>query len=135
MTITSYNIWRDRNLCPKKEKSPRAETKRPNKSHNLSMESRPDNLPLPDLYLIDSHKLLKEVSRIRHLMLCVPVTEASHSAAQTVIDALWRMESNMIEILKVHAAMQTAFREGKKEVLGKDKTETETPRVGLRVIS
>jgi len=135
MTITSDNIWRDRNPCPNKEKSLRAETKRPNKLHNRSMESRPDSLPLPDLYLIDSHKLLKEVSRIRQLMLRVPVTEASHSATQTVIDALWRMESDMIEILKVHAAMQTAFREGKKDVLAKEESETATPRVGLRVIS
>jgi uncharacterized protein HemY len=95
------------------------------------MESHPDNLPLPDLYLIDSHKLLKEVSRVRGLVLQIPVREDSHAATQTVVDALWRMESNMIEILKVQAAIHASW--GRKaEELNKA---NELPQIGLRVIS
>jgi hypothetical protein len=91
----------------------------------------PDSLPLPDLYLIDSHKLMKEVSRIRRLVLQIPVNVESHAATQTVVDALWRMESDMIEILKVQAAIHSSWAR-KAEVLAE---ESQPPRVGLRVIS
>jgi hypothetical protein len=69
----------------------------------------PDDLPLPDLYLIDSAGLLSEVGRIRGLVLQVPFTETSHAATQTVVDALWRLERDLHEILKVKAQMQSAF--------------------------
>jgi hypothetical protein len=91
----------------------------------------PDSLPLPDLYLIDSQKLMKEVSRIRRLVLQIPVNIESHSATQTVVDALWRMESDMIEILKVQAAIHASW--GRKaDDLNKA---SELPQMGLRVVS
>jgi hypothetical protein len=90
-----------------------------------------DNLPLPDLYLIDSRKLLQEVHRIRQLALAIPPSVAGHSAQQTVLDALWRLESDMEEILKVQAAIHASFTQ-KAEALAKA---SEAPRVGLRVIS
>jgi len=52
----------------------------------------PDNLPLSDLYLLDSHKLLAEVTGIRGLVLQVPYTEKSHAATKTVVDAICRLE-------------------------------------------
>ncbi len=91
----------------------------------------PDSLPLPDLYLIDSHKLLKEVSRVRGLALQIPVSEETYAPTQTVVDALWRMESNLIEILKVQAAIHASW--GRK---AEELTEaSQQPRVGLRVVS
>jgi hypothetical protein len=90
-----------------------------------------DSLPLPDLYLIDSRKLLKEVHRIRQLALAIPPSVEAHSAQQTVLDALWRLESDMGEILKVQAQIHSAFADK-----GRALTEASQPvRVGLKVIS
>jgi hypothetical protein len=91
----------------------------------------PDNLPLPDLYLIDSRGLLAEVTRIRGLVLQVPFNETSHAATQTVVDALWRLETDMKEILKVQAQIQSAFVQ-KAEQLAKA---SQSPRVGLHIVS
>jgi hypothetical protein len=90
----------------------------------------PESLPLPDLYLIDSHKLLKEVSRIRGLVLQIPTNLESHAATQSVVDALWRMESNMTEILKVQAAIHRSW----KEKADNPAQEDEAPRLGLRIV-
>jgi chemotaxis signal transduction protein len=90
-----------------------------------------DSLPLPDLYLIDSHKLLKEVTRIRELTLAIPPSVVSHSAHQTVVDALWRLERDMVEILKVQAAIHRSF----SEKADKLREECAPPRVGLRVVT
>jgi hypothetical protein len=88
----------------------------------------PDNLPLPDLYLIDSRSLLAEVTRIRHLTLSVPISAENMAATQSVIDALWRLERDMQEILKVQAQIQSAFLQ-KADALAKP------VHMGLRVIS
>lgn len=90
-----------------------------------------DTLPLPDLYLIDSRKLLKEVHRIRQLALAIPPSVEGHSAQQTVLDALWRLESDMGEILKVQAAIHASFADKARDLA----QEAEPVRVGLRVIS
>ncbi len=79
------------------------------KCSTLSLVNAPDDLPLPDLYLIDSRSLLAEVTRIRGLVLQVPFNETSHAATQTVVDALWRLEKDMKDILKVQAQIQNAF--------------------------
>jgi hypothetical protein len=97
----------------------------------LSPVNAPDDLPLPDLYLLDSRSLLAEVSRIRGLVLQVPFTETSHAATQTVVDALWRLEKDMQEILKVQAQINRSFSE-KAERLTEA---SQPPRVGLRIIS
>jgi hypothetical protein len=39
----------------------------------------------------------------------VPFNETSHAATQTVVDALWRLEKDMKDILKVQAQIQNAF--------------------------
>ena len=90
-----------------------------------------DKLPLPDLYLIDSHKLLKEVDRIRGLVLAVPPTLEAHAAMQSVIDALWHLRRDMEDIIKVQRDIHSAFAQ-KADAL----TEASQPvRVGLRIIS
>ncbi len=97
----------------------------------LSPVNAPDDLPLPDLYLIDSHSLLTEVSRIRGLVLLVPFTETSHAATQTVVDALWRLKKNIQKILKVQAQIQSAFIQ-KAEALA---IASQSPHIGFRIIS
>ncbi len=87
---TSYNIWSrkagERKLGPREKDRPcRGRTTR-----RCESIAGMDSLPLPDLYLIDSRKLLKEVHRIRQLALAIPPSVEAHSAQQTVLDALWR---------------------------------------------
>ena len=69
----------------------------------------PEQLPLPDLYLIDSGRLIKEVDRIRGLVLQVPFSETTHAQTQTVIDALWHLQRDLQEILRLQATMQREF--------------------------
>ncbi len=94
---------------PSRRKSPVPPGRKRGACYMISPVNTPDNLPLPDLYLIDSRQLLAEVSRIRGLVLQVPFTETSHAATQTVVDALWRLERDMTEILKVQAQRQSSF--------------------------
>ncbi len=124
---TSDNICSTDKLAPREKYGARVR-RTPRRCENISGM---DSLPLPDLYLIDSRKLLQEVHRIRQLALAIPPSVEGHSAQQTVLDALWRLESDMGEILKVQAAIHRSFTE-KAEKL----TEASQPvRVGLRVVS
>lgn len=92
---------------------------------------KPEDLPLPDLYLIDSRKLMAEVDRIRQLTLQIPCSEKTHAATQSVVDALWRLQDNMREILRVQAEIHASW--GRKaDELNK---ENELPQIGLRVVS
>ena len=64
---------------------------------------------LPDLYLIDSHKLLAEIDRIRGLTLAVPPREETHAPMTSVIDALWHLRRDMEDIMRVQAAIHGSF--------------------------
>ncbi len=89
-----------------------------------------DDMPLPDLYLVDSRKLSAEVCRIRGLVLAIPMMEATHAATQSVVDALWRLERDMAEIQKVQAQIHSSF--GMRgEALAKADA---PPRIGLKVV-
>jgi hypothetical protein len=90
-----------------------------------------DKLPLPDLYLIDSRKLLSEVGRIRGLALAIPPTEIAHAAMQSLVDALWHLQRDMEDILRVQAAIHSSFAQKGEELA----TPSPVPRVGLRVLS
>ncbi len=90
-----------------------------------------DDMPLPDLYLVDSRKLSAEVCRIRALVLAIPMSEVTHAATQSVVDALWRLERDMAEIQKVQAQIHSSF--GMRgEALAKADA---PPRIGLKVLS
>jgi len=124
---TSDNIWSFKDSLGEREKRPVRETDRPRKVQHRQM----DKLPLPDLYLIDSRKLLAEITRIRGLALAIPASEAGHSATQSVVDALWHLEGDMQAILRVQASIHRSFAE-KAEALERP---SEPVRFGLRVIS
>jgi len=89
-----------------------------------------DKLPLPDLYLIDSRKLLTEVDRIRQLTLSVPPSAETHAAMQSVIDALWHLRRDMEDIINMQAVIQSSFA-AKGEALNKP---ADLPRMSLRVL-
>ncbi len=90
-----------------------------------------DKLPLPDLYLIDSRKLLAEVDRIRGLTLAVPPGLETHAAMQSVIDALWHLRRDIEDILKVQAAIHSSFAQKADDLA----EAAAPPRVGLRIVS
>jgi hypothetical protein len=89
-----------------------------------------EKLPLPDLYLIDSHKLLRELDRIREMTLAVPVTEANHAATQSVIDALWHLRTDVQEILRVKGEIQQSWQRRSAE----QNAENAPPQIGLRLV-
>ena len=90
-----------------------------------------DKLPLPDLYLIDSRKLLTEVDRIRQLALAVPPSAEAHGAMQSVLDALWHLRRDMEDIIRVQGQIHSSFAR-KADDLAQD---AQPVRVGLRVVS
>jgi hypothetical protein len=90
----------------------------------------PERLPLPDLYLIDSRKLLTEVGRVRSLALAIPPSAESHSAVQSVTDALWHLQRDMEDILSVQASIHDAFGEKARQLAA----DSQPPSVGLRVV-
>src|SRR5436189_3324277 len=105
------------------------ETQPAGKCHALGMDA-PEQLTLPDLYLMDSGRLIKEIDRIRGLVLQVPFSETTHAQTQTVIDALWHLQSDLQQILRLQATMQRAFGQ-KAETL----EQASQPRsVGLRAL-
>jgi hypothetical protein len=91
----------------------------------------PERLPLPDLYLIDSRKLLTEVGRVRSLALAIPPSAESHSAVQSVTDALWHLQRDMEDILSVKASIHNAFAEKALQLAA----DSQPPNAGLRVVS
>ncbi len=96
----------------------------------LSGMDAPEKLPLPDLYLIDAQKLLMEVDRVRTLALAIPPSAESHSAVQTVVDALWHLRRDMEDILRLQAAIHSSFAQRAEALQEAGKP----PRVGLRVV-
>ncbi len=47
---------------------------------------------LPDPWLLESEYLLKQLSRIRELVLLIPCTADTYHPINTVVDAVWRLE-------------------------------------------
>ena len=64
---------------------------------------------LPDPWLFDSERLLAEMTRIRELILLVPVTMESFAPINTVVDAAWRLEQQLRFLLHLHREGQRSF--------------------------
>ena len=67
----------------------------------------PEQLPTP--WLMDTEKLLSELARIRSLALTVPVTNETYGPTNTVVDALWDLESRMRFMLQTLRTSQREF--------------------------
>jgi len=94
------------------------------------MTTKSPRRKLPDLYLIDSHELLKEVDRIRALALAVPPNAATHAPMTSVIDALWHLRRDMEDILAAQQSIHRSFAQ-KAETLAE---ENRPPQIGLKVL-
>jgi len=64
---------------------------------------------LPDPFLIDSEYFLQELARIRGLALSVPLTLESYGPTNTIVDSLWRLETQLRYLLQLHRAGQRSF--------------------------
>lgn len=82
-------------------------------------EAIPPEIKYPDPWLMDSEVLLNELTRLRELALRVPVHNNTVQPIQTVIDALWRIESRLRYMLHLHLEGQRSF--------AKRSTKTATP--------
>lgn len=78
---------------------------------------------LPDPWLVDSEQLLGELARIRELILLVPVTMATYSPINTVVDAAWRLEQQLRFLLHLHREGQRSFAKKSKVVPAASTTE------------
>ncbi len=72
---------------------------------------------LPDPWLFDSEKLLRELARCRELALNVPISDvqATHFALNLVIDAIWNLEQHLRYLLHLHLEGQRAIRKQHEE--------------------
>jgi hypothetical protein len=70
---------------------------------------RPPN-QLPDPWLFDSEKLLRELDRCREMVLLIPAfTHESHFTINNAIDSLWNLRETVQFLLKLHKEGQRAF--------------------------
>jgi hypothetical protein len=74
------------------------------------MHIPPDKLPDP--WLFDSEKLLRELARLREMILLIPVNgdpHAAHFAINNAISANWNLEVQLRFLLSLHKDGQRAF--------------------------
>src|ERR1700681_2817907 len=77
----------------------------------LASMNLPDDIGKPpDPWHYDSVRLLRELDRIRVLVLQVPHTAESHGPTQTALDAIWRLQGDLRYLLRLHSEGQASFR-------------------------
>jgi hypothetical protein len=66
---------------------------------------------LPDPWLFDSEKLLRELAPCRELVLNVPIndTQATHFALNIAINAIWDLEQHLRFLLHLHHEARLQF--------------------------
>jgi len=65
---------------------------------------------LPDPWLFDSEKLLRELDRCREMVLLIPApTHETHFAINIAVNAIWDLRDNLRYLLSLHREMQRSF--------------------------
>jgi len=86
--------------------------------HRSDREAVPRNVKLrpeqmPDPWLFDSEKLLRELDRCREMLLLVPISTAEHKnrffELNIAIAALWNLREQIRYLLSLHREGQRAF--------------------------
>jgi len=74
----------------------------------------PEHLPpekLPDPWMFDSEKLLRELDRIREIVLLIPTpTQPVYFATNNAVSAIFNLTETLRYLLSLHSDMQVAFR-------------------------
>src|SRR5438046_2297904 len=77
---------------------------------NTTMQRTPDKLPDP--WLFNSEKLLRELDRCREMVLLIPApTTETHFAINIAIAAIWDLREHLRYLLSLHRDMQRGFAE------------------------
>src|SRR5205807_10341430 len=72
------------------------------------MHRSPDKLPDP--WLFDSEKLLRELDRCREMVLLIQApTHETHFAVNNAVDAIWNLTQQLRFLLHLHREGQRAF--------------------------
>ena len=65
---------------------------------------------LPDPWLFDSDKLLREIDRCREMVLLIPApTHETHFAVNIAVSAIWNLREDLRYLLSLHREGQRAF--------------------------
>jgi hypothetical protein len=65
---------------------------------------------LPDPWLFDSEKLLRELDRCREMVLLIPATtHETHFACNNAISSIWNLSQTIRYLLNLHRDGQRAF--------------------------
>jgi hypothetical protein len=76
--------------------------------HPMDHKRTPDKLPDP--WLFDSEKLLRELDRCREMVLLIPApTHATHFAINIAVDAIWNLTQQLRFLLHLHREGQRSF--------------------------
>jgi hypothetical protein len=78
--------------------------------HDSTHTQRPPD-KLPDPWLFDSEKLLRELDRCRELILQIPTTDphGAHFAINVAVDAIWNLRSTLQFLLQLRHEGQNEF--------------------------
>jgi hypothetical protein len=99
--------WPVRNLCC--DRAVTAHSGCSFAQDNIVMHKR-SPAELPDPWLFDSEKLLRELDRCRELVLLIPApTHETHFAINTAVDAIWNLSQNLRYLLHLHRDGQRRF--------------------------
>src|SRR3979411_182585 len=75
-------------------------------SQNVKL--RPEKLPDP--WLFDSEKLLRELDRCREMVLLIPATtHETHFACNIAINSIWNLREQLRYLLSLHREGQRSF--------------------------
>jgi hypothetical protein len=94
----------DLNHCPRHRGADQPTARFPN------LNRTPEQLPDP--WLFDSEKLLRELDRCREMILLVPVNgdpHATHFGINNAISAIWNLREQLRYLLSLHRDGQRAF--------------------------
>src|SRR5437773_2699683 len=75
---------------------------------NTTMQRTPDKLPDP--WIFNSEKLLRELDRCREMVLLIPApTHETHFAINNAVNAIWDLRETLRYLLSLHRDMQRSF--------------------------
>jgi hypothetical protein len=76
----------------------------------LSASVKRNSEKLPDPWLFDSEKLLREIDRCREMVLLIPApTHETHFAVNIAVSAIWNLREDLRYLLTLHREGQRAF--------------------------
>src|SRR5258705_33292 len=88
------------------KRCPRHRSDRQTASRNV--KRRPDQLPDP--WLFDSEKLLRELDRCREMVLLIPATtHETHFACNIAVNSIWNLREQLRYLLSLHREGQRSF--------------------------